>query len=107
MPIRLLGTKEKQSAEIVPAGRWGVDFSPDIVGTEKITSATVVVLDSTGTNVTTALTSGTPSISADGHQVTMAFKGGTHGTTYKATFLATSDAGGVYEGDFEIQVFNV
>lgn len=107
MRLQILGTKSKQPAEIVPTGRWGVDFSPDLAEAETISSATIVITDSKDEDVTATLTSGDPAISADGKKVSIAFRAGDDGATYQVTIKATSDDSGLYEADFRIMVQEV
>jgi len=104
--VKILGSYYKQPDEVVPAGRWGVDFSSDMVAGEVITSASITVTDSSGSDVTATLTSGSEVI-ADGSKVSIKFVNGTDGETYTVSIEATSDAGAVYEAEFYIIVKDV
>lgn len=95
-----LGVYGKQPSEVVPAGRWGVDFENDCVTGETISSATITV--STIAGDTSALVAGDAAIS--GTKVSCSFSGGSDGNEYTVQILATSSVGAVYDGDFTVSV---
>jgi len=101
MPISFLGIYYKQPSEVVPVGRWGIDFAPDLVANETISKATITVYDSDDKDVTTELVDGAAEI--DGAKVSIGFKDGDDGENYKVTIVIETDLG-LYEGDFEIYV---
>lgn len=100
--IEVLGVKHKQPSEIVPAGRWGVDFAPNLVTEETITEATVTVSTSAGENVTAELTEG--DVVEDEGKVSVAFIGGEDGGEYTVEFQVATSEGGVYEEAFALVV---
>ena len=102
--MKILGSYEKQPDEFIPSGRWGVDFDPDIISGEAISSATIVVYDKDGTDVTSTLTSGSLTIS--GTTVSIAYTGGTAGEVYHAEHKVVTDASGIYEAEVRIYVFD-
>lgn len=95
-----LGSYGKQPSEVVPAGRWGVDFDEDCGTGETISTATVTVETITGD--TSALVAGAAVI--DGTKVSAQFSGGSDGNSYHVQILAVSSAGATYDGDFTINV---
>ena len=103
--MKYLGNYYKQPAEAIPSGRWGVDFDPDIIAGETISSGTIVVYDKDGTNVTTTLTSGTHTVA--GTTLSIAYKGGTAGEVYYAVHKVVTNAGGTYEGEVRIYIFDI
>ena len=99
----MLGTKGKQPAEVVPAGRWGVDFANDCDVGETIASATVTVTAPTGD--ATPLVAGAAVL--NGTKVSATFTGGASGNTYSVQMLATGTSGAVYDADFRVRVQEV
>ena len=100
---KLLGIKYKQPLEVVPAGRWGIAFSPDCDAGETIASAVITVTVAAGD--TTPLVAGSPV--TNGTSVTASFTGGTDRTDYHVQVLATGTSGAVYDADFLVQVREV
>ena len=105
IPVKILGRKYKQPAEVVPAGRWGVDFATDTVTGETISSATITIKDSAGVDVTASMVTGSPVIS--GVKVSSIFKAGTDGEEYHVQVLAVGSTGATYDADFTIVVSEV
>lgn len=100
--MEILGYYEKQPDEVIPAGRWGIDWDNDLASGETISTCTVTVTDADGTDVTDTLTSGDPTIS--GTETSIIFTGGTDGETYTVEMQITTSEGGTYEGEFCIEV---
>jgi hypothetical protein len=98
---KILGTKCKQPNEVVPSGRWGVDFSNDTVTGESISSATITVTDNDGTTPATLVAGGA---AISGVKVSCQFTSGTDGHSYHVQILATGSTGGVYDADFTVIV---
>ena len=105
--LNFVGLYDKQPAAVVPTGHWGVDFSNDLADTENVIVATVTVVDDAGADVTAAMTFGGVLVDPTGKKVSTGFRAGADDETYKCTISATSDAGGVYEADFQIVVLEI
>jgi hypothetical protein len=97
-----IGNWEKYAAEKVLAGRFAVDFGPDLVAGETLVSAVITVLDETGVDVTATLTEGGAVTS--GTVATQIFVGGTAGEVYDVGMVATSTLGGIYEEHVTLSV---
>ncbi len=96
----VLKTYGKQPLEVVPAGRWGVDFAADCITGETISSAVITV--STVAGDASPLVAGSAVI--DGTKVSCRFSGGSDGNEYTVQILATSSAAAVYDGDIAVAV---
>jgi len=100
---KMLEVFGKQTEEIVPQGRWSIDFSNDTVAGETISSVTVTVSRGDGVEATADdLTATMPSVA--GVKVTCGFSKGVSGVDYEVKFVAHSSAGAVYVADFEVKV---
>jgi hypothetical protein len=93
--MQAIGNWEKYADEKVLAGRFAVDFDPDLVDGEHLDSAVITVLDSAGADVTATLTLG--GVVCAGTVATQIFVGGTAGEVYDVGIVATSNLGGIYE----------
>lgn len=100
--MQILGTYEKQPDEVVASGRWGIDWSNDLLDGETISTCTVAVYDSDGTDVTDTLTSGNVSINSA--QTSVTFTGGNDGEEYIAEFQITTSGGSTLEAEVRIVV---
>lgn len=98
-----LGTYGKQPTEVVPAGRWGIDFDPDCGTSETISTATVAV--STVAGDASPLVAGSAAI--NGTKVSAQITGGSDGNKYTVTITAVSSASATYVGDFTVEVVDV
>ena len=65
-------------------------------------SATAVMYDANGNDVSASMIQGTPSVSSD--KIYVFIYGGTHGNTYYLKILATTSGGEVIEDDLTITV---
>jgi hypothetical protein len=100
--MNYLGTKEKTPDEIVPQ-RWGVDFAPNLIAGESLSSARIVVRDQSSLeDVTAAMVAGDPVIA--GTLVTATFQGGVSDRTYAVALEVTTSGGAVSEEAFLIAV---
>ena len=123
----IIGTKYKQPAEIVPVGRWGIDFSANgnmdtgetlldavvivsengtgyVKVVEVVAGALVVTVTPETADITDDLTFGDPAI--DGGNVSIGFIGGDDGMTYHVEFLTLSSQGAIYEEDMLVSVID-
>ena len=103
---KVIGRYGKQPAEVVPPGRWGIDFTPDMVDGETIIAATITVTRDGGPD-DDDLVAGEAAIDSGGHRVTTEFSGGVSPVDYHVQVLATGSTGAVYDGDFVIVVREV
>lgn len=99
---KVLDTYYKQPSEVIPAGRWGVNFATDTITAETISSATITV---TPTGTAGDLVAGAEAI--DGTKVTAAFSAGRDKVDYHVQVLATGNGGAVYDADFTVSVREV
>ena len=98
------GTYFKQPDEVVPLGRWEVDFSPDMIRGESIVAATMTVSCPTDTDAQ-AIIDGEPA--CVGTVVGAGFTGGLDRSIYLVHISATSNIGGEYSADFVVRVSTV
>jgi len=103
--MKAVGPREKQPDEILPAGRWNIDFTPDLAIGETISAASVLVYDESGADVTSALTSGAAVI--NGNLVSIAYKGGEDGYTYYAEHTIVTSVGVTAQTELLIQVAEI
>jgi len=100
---------EKQPSEQLTIRAEFADVASKlIVSGYAFSAAEVKVFDSTGTDVTTSMVEGTPSLDAVNYYVFVTIKNGTNGTDYYARFKTTWTKGGqpdqIIEKDLLIQV---
>jgi hypothetical protein len=102
---RTFGPLYKQPNELFPIS---MDFADDLASTETVSSASIIVYDVDGADVSSTILSGSESI-GDGEdqdgtthtnsKVTQKVQSGTDRAKYKVTFRATTSDSNVYEGD--------
>lgn len=99
----LLGTKRKQPADIVPSGRWGIDFANDMISGETISDATIKVYvdDADLSNVTSKMTTGASTVVVS--TVTIAFQSGIAGEDYRVEIEASTSESALLHGVFRIE----
>lgn len=102
MPI--VGKKIKDPDELIIAGRWGIDWIPDLVEYEKITHVDMQMLDESGTDCKSDMLSDITII--EDRYTTATVKKGESGATYRWIHRVTTSAGNILEDYIAVVVIS-
>lgn len=102
--MAFIGEYEKAAGEVIKAGRWGIDWKPDLESGESISVIAVEVYqESNGADVTSTIAPGAATIVGSCY-TTHVITAGTAGETYRVVHKATVSEDSVFEDWFRVRV---